>query len=196
MTSEELLKHYFTLGIEPGATLKEIKEAHRLCVQAWHPDKHVNNAKLAEKGLVQTRKINAAFDALHGYFEQEALRAQQQAAEDERVREAHRQAARERTQAEQEARKAPQQAAVPQGCAAGPLFAGLMCLLCLPGSGQVLNGQFGKGFCMFILTFSLSGMTGGVAWLFLAPIAALDAYICGNKKRLGQLAEQDEMEWF
>jgi molecular chaperone DnaJ len=35
--------HYQTLGVDPGASLDEIKEAHRRLVKLWHPDANLDD---------------------------------------------------------------------------------------------------------------------------------------------------------
>ncbi len=47
MTSIE--NYYKVLGIEPGASLREIKEAYRDLASVWHPDRFTNNSRLQEK---------------------------------------------------------------------------------------------------------------------------------------------------
>ncbi len=65
MTSAE--KHYRTLGIEPGASLKEIKEAYRDLASVWHPDRFANNPRLQEKAQETLKEINAAYEYLRTY---------------------------------------------------------------------------------------------------------------------------------
>lgn len=65
MTSAE--KHYRTLGIEPGASLKEIKEAYRDLASVWHPDRFINNPRLQEKAQEKLKEINAAYEYLRTY---------------------------------------------------------------------------------------------------------------------------------
>ncbi len=65
MTSVE--KHYRTLGIEPGASLKQIKEAYRDLASVWHPDRFTNNPRLQEKAQEKLKEINASYEYLRTY---------------------------------------------------------------------------------------------------------------------------------
>ena len=65
MTSVE--KHYRTLGIEPGASLKEIKEAYRDLASVWHPDRFTSNLRLQEKAQEKLKEINVAYEYLRTY---------------------------------------------------------------------------------------------------------------------------------
>ncbi len=72
MTSVE--KHYRTLGIEPGASLKEIKEAYRDLASVWHPDRFTNNSRLQEKAQEKLKEINASYEYLRTYSANEQPR--------------------------------------------------------------------------------------------------------------------------
>ena len=56
--------YYAILEIEESATPEEIKNAHRLLLQVWHPDRFHHRPKLCAKAEQKTGKINAAFETL------------------------------------------------------------------------------------------------------------------------------------
>lgn len=56
--------HYAILEIEESATPEEIKNAHRLLLQVWHPDRFHQQPKLLAKAEEKTGKINKAFETL------------------------------------------------------------------------------------------------------------------------------------
>ena len=56
---------YETLGISPGATLKEIKTAYQKLVQQYHPDRVTDmGPELREVAEARTKEINAAYEEL------------------------------------------------------------------------------------------------------------------------------------
>ena len=56
--------YYSILEIPESATPEEIKQAYRLLLQVWHPDRFHHNPDLLAKAGQKTRQINAAFDTL------------------------------------------------------------------------------------------------------------------------------------
>lgn len=57
---------YYILGLEPGASLTEIKQAYRQLVKIWHPDcfSDLEQKQQAEKKI---KTINEAYDLLKSY---------------------------------------------------------------------------------------------------------------------------------
>lgn len=49
------------LGVEPGASLADIKKAFRVLIMKWHPDKNPHQLELAEE---MSKKIIAAYTLL------------------------------------------------------------------------------------------------------------------------------------
>ncbi|WP_169746932.1 DnaJ domain-containing protein [Edaphobacter aggregans] len=52
------------LGLRPGASPAEIKEAYRDLVKVWHPDRFGNDARLREKAEDKLKQINDAYRLL------------------------------------------------------------------------------------------------------------------------------------
>ncbi|MEO6307133.1 MAG: DnaJ domain-containing protein, partial [Nitrospiraceae bacterium] len=56
--------HYTTLEVQDRATPEEIKEAYRLLLQVWHPDRFHHRPTLLKKAEEKSGKINVAFETL------------------------------------------------------------------------------------------------------------------------------------
>lgn len=61
------LKHLMRLGLEPGATPEQIREAYRDLVKVWHPDRFEHDPRLRQKAEEQLKEINQAFESLRNY---------------------------------------------------------------------------------------------------------------------------------
>ncbi|MGM0588193.1 MAG: J domain-containing protein [Bacteroidota bacterium] len=59
-----LEQSYRTLGLQPGASLEEIKRARRRLALKWHPDRHASNDKKLAEAEERIKEINAAFSYL------------------------------------------------------------------------------------------------------------------------------------
>ncbi|MDA2932832.1 hypothetical protein MYX82_00660 [Acidobacteria bacterium AH-259-D05] len=58
---------YRTLGLETGASFKEVMEAHRDLAVVWDPKRFQNNPRLQKKATENLNLINAAFESLRAY---------------------------------------------------------------------------------------------------------------------------------
>jgi DnaJ-class molecular chaperone len=56
-TVSDLNTHYAVLGLQPGASLEEVKRAYRRLMNEFHPDHN-------PRGLERTKAINLAHDAI------------------------------------------------------------------------------------------------------------------------------------
>jgi curved DNA-binding protein CbpA len=56
--------HYTILEVQDTATPEEIKEAYRLLLQVWHPDRFHHRPTLLKKAEEKSGKINVAFETL------------------------------------------------------------------------------------------------------------------------------------
>lgn len=55
---------YQILGLQPGASLEQVKQTYRDLAMVWHPDRFPNNSRLQEKAQEELKKINEAYEAL------------------------------------------------------------------------------------------------------------------------------------
>ena len=58
---------YRLLGLQPGATLDDVKTAYRDLAQVWHPDRFPENDRLREKAAHNQQLINEAYSVLQKY---------------------------------------------------------------------------------------------------------------------------------
>ncbi|MGB7442469.1 MAG: DnaJ domain-containing protein [Coleofasciculaceae cyanobacterium] len=59
--------YYEILGLQPGASQVQIKEAYRKQARTWHPDRFPNNPQLKQKAEEEFKKINEAYQQLKLY---------------------------------------------------------------------------------------------------------------------------------
>ena len=64
-------KYYQILGLNPGASEEEMKEAYRDLVTVWHPDRFSNNPRLRHKANERIKEINIAYEKLKSRFARE-----------------------------------------------------------------------------------------------------------------------------
>jgi len=66
---DPFLQHYQTLGINPGCTLAQLKNAYRRLVKTWHPDHYPHQHEAAARATAerQMRDINRSFRLLSEY---------------------------------------------------------------------------------------------------------------------------------
>lgn len=60
----EFNQYYEILELEPGASLKEVKQAYRDMAFVWHPDRFSHNPRLQAKAQLRLKEINEAYDRL------------------------------------------------------------------------------------------------------------------------------------
>jgi hypothetical protein len=61
---DELNKYYELLGVRPGASIQELKTAHRDMAKVWHPDRFAHDPRLQQKAQEKLKEINEAYDQL------------------------------------------------------------------------------------------------------------------------------------
>ena len=59
--------YYEILGLKPGASQAQIKEAYRKQARTWHPDRFFNSPQLKQKAEEEFKKINEAYQQLKIY---------------------------------------------------------------------------------------------------------------------------------
>jgi hypothetical protein len=62
--SAELDKCYELLGVKPGASVAELKSAHRDMAKVWHPDRFGHDERLQKKAQEKLKEINEAYEVL------------------------------------------------------------------------------------------------------------------------------------
>lgn len=62
--NDELGKYYELLGVAPGASGRELKEAYRDLAKVWHPDRFSHDPRLREKAQEKLKEINEAYARL------------------------------------------------------------------------------------------------------------------------------------
>jgi len=61
---EDIGRYYETLGLGPGASPDEVKQAYRDLVQVWHPDRFAHDPRLQQKAQAKVKEINEAYARL------------------------------------------------------------------------------------------------------------------------------------
>ena len=59
---------YRILDLEPGADLGSVRQAYRLLVKVWHPDRFANDPKLQAFSDDKLKDINASYEAIVAYL--------------------------------------------------------------------------------------------------------------------------------
>ena len=66
--ADETRQHLKTLGLMPGASTAEVKQAYRELAAIWHPDRHAHAPQMQAAAQTKMAEINAAYNYLktHG----------------------------------------------------------------------------------------------------------------------------------
>jgi len=59
---------YRTLDLQPGADLGSVRQAYRVLVKVWHPDRFGNDPKLQAISDEKLKDINTSYDAVVAYL--------------------------------------------------------------------------------------------------------------------------------
>lgn len=62
--NDESDRFYELLGVAPGASAKELKEAYRDLAKVWHPDRFSHDPRLQQKAQEKLKEINEAYERL------------------------------------------------------------------------------------------------------------------------------------
>jgi hypothetical protein len=62
--NEELSKCYELLGVAPGASARELKQAYHDLAKVWHPDRFAHDPRLQQKAQEKLKEINDAYEQL------------------------------------------------------------------------------------------------------------------------------------
>ena len=68
---EQIDKYYKILGLNPGASEEEVREAHKRLLNVWRPDRFSDDSRLKENANERLREINIAFGNLISSMNQE-----------------------------------------------------------------------------------------------------------------------------
>lgn len=60
-------RYYKILGLEPGASPEEVKQAYRDLCRVWHPDRFPNDPRLQQKAQEKQKEINEAYEHLKSF---------------------------------------------------------------------------------------------------------------------------------
>jgi formylglycine-generating enzyme required for sulfatase activity len=63
-----LEESYRTLGLNPGASLQEVRRSYYRLVKFFHPDRHQGSSGLLQKATEETKKINLAYERIRKIF--------------------------------------------------------------------------------------------------------------------------------
>lgn len=64
----DITHYYELLGLKPGASEEEIKEAYRDLSKVWHPDRFINKPDLQQKAREKVKEIDEAYEKLILYL--------------------------------------------------------------------------------------------------------------------------------
>ena len=66
-TVDDLERYYEILGLKPGASPEEVKQAYRDLAKVWHPDRFSHDSRLQRKAQEKLKEINEAYERLSSF---------------------------------------------------------------------------------------------------------------------------------
>lgn len=66
--TEDYLRNYHILGIQPGASWKQLRQAYKKLVNAWHPDRFQQNVRQKKLAEEKTKEITQSYKELAEYY--------------------------------------------------------------------------------------------------------------------------------
>ena len=69
MSDLEAARYLAILGLSPGASLRDVKQAYRDLAQVWHPDRFAHHPRLRAKAEEKLKDVNAAYTWLASHPE-------------------------------------------------------------------------------------------------------------------------------
>ena len=66
--TEDYLKNYRILGIQPGASWKQLRQAYKRLINAWHPDRFQQNIRQKKLAEEKTKEITQSYKELAEYY--------------------------------------------------------------------------------------------------------------------------------
>ena len=74
---DDIHRLYNILGLKPGASQDEVKQAYRDLVRVWHPDRFSHDTRLQKKAQEKMGEINRAYERLESFLRGEGYQARQ-----------------------------------------------------------------------------------------------------------------------
>jgi len=65
---DDINRSYKILGLEPGATPEEVKQAYRDLVRVWHPDHYAHDPRLQKKAEEKLKEIIEAYEKINNFY--------------------------------------------------------------------------------------------------------------------------------
>lgn len=72
---DDIDRYYNILGLKPGASQEEVKQAYRDLVKVWHPDRFSHDPRLREKAQEKLKEINRSYEQLASFFQEPGYQA-------------------------------------------------------------------------------------------------------------------------